>query len=181
MTRRAVTSLLAAVALVATAAAYARVTLRPVLTSGHDFELTRRPAAKQLPEGFVLPASDVNLNVASLVAADLDADGDLDIVAADSSSGFLNIVVWVNDGAGKLTRKSPRHTGNFGSEPLAPSVDQEETTLVLSIQPNAPAIAAAGVNAWLTLPSRPRDLPASPDVPSAALSTLRSRSPPSLS
>ena len=33
--------------------------------------------AKQLPAGFVLPSSDVDLKISSLVAADLDADGDL--------------------------------------------------------------------------------------------------------
>jgi hypothetical protein len=40
-----------------------------------------------------------------VVATDIDRDGDLDIVAA-TDRGFL---VWVNDGAGRLTSQPPRH------------------------------------------------------------------------
>ncbi len=143
--------------------------------------LSRHAAVAQLPDGLVLPASESNLRVSSLVAADFDADGDIDVVAADTSSGTVGIVVWVNDGQGRLTRQRPAQPHNFGSEPASPSVEQRQATVGASIQPDAPAIAAIGVNAWLTLPSQPFDLPAPPGAPSATLASLRSRSPPARS
>jgi hypothetical protein len=42
-----------------------------------------------------------------VVAADIDRDGDLDVVAA-TDCGFL---VWVNDGSGRLTSQPPKPTG----------------------------------------------------------------------
>ncbi len=45
-----------------------------------------------------------------VVAADIDRDGDLDVVAATDHS----LVVWVNDGSGHLTTQSPK---------IAPAVD----------------------------------------------------------
>ena len=181
MIRKAAASALAGVAIVATLAVCARDSSGAGMSSGGNFGLIQRPAARQLPEGLVLPASDAALNVASLVTVDLDADGDLDVIASDSSSGSLGIVVWENDGAGHLTRKRPARSKSLGSEPASPSVNQGQATVIASIQSNAPAIETIGINAWLTLPSRPRDLPASSDAPSAALATLRSRSPPRLS
>ena len=70
-------------------------------------DLARPSSAAQIPEGFVLPASDAGVRVSSFVTADLDADGDLDIVAAElSADGLVGIVVWVNDGTGRLTREA---------------------------------------------------------------------------
>jgi hypothetical protein len=139
------------------------------------------PLARQLPSGFTLPSADVNLSVSSLITADLDADGDLDIVAADRSNGRIGIVVWVNDGAGRLTRKAPAPKGNLASEPIAPSLDERQATVMASVQANGAAIAPIAVNTWLTLPARPYDLLRSADPESATPATLRSRSPPARS
>jgi len=139
------------------------------------------PVGGQLPRGFTLPSGDADLRVSSLVTTDLDADGDLDIVAADGSSGALDIVVWVNDGAGRLTRKAPAPAGHLASEPAAPAIDEHQATVMASVQPNGPAIAAISVNTWLAVPAQPYALvrPAVPESPTPA--TLRSRSPPVLS
>jgi FG-GAP-like repeat len=49
-----------------------------------------------------------------VAAADIDRDGDLDVVAA-TDRGFL---VWVNDGGGRLTSQTPRpKTGLDGRSP----------------------------------------------------------------
>jgi hypothetical protein len=40
-----------------------------------------------------------------IVAADIDRDGDIDVVAS-TEHGFM---VWMNDGAGHLNRQAPRH------------------------------------------------------------------------
>jgi hypothetical protein len=140
-----------------------------------------RPLAGQLPRGFTLPSADVNLPISSIITADLDADGDLDIVAADRSNGGIGIVVWVNDGAGRLTRKAPAPKGNLASEPASPSIDERQATVMASVQPDGAAIATIGVNTWLTLPARLYDLPRSADPESATPATLRSRSPPARS
>jgi hypothetical protein len=145
------------------------------------YDFTRRLAVRQLPTGFTLPSGDVNLKVSSLVTADLDADGDLDIVASERSSGSIGIVVWVNDGAGRLTRKAPAPTGNLAGEPALPSLDERQTTIAASVQPDGPAIAAIAANAWLTLPARRCDAVRSCSPTSVTPATLRSRSPPVLS
>src|SRR5215470_7025814 len=111
-----------------------------------SYQAVDLPVAGQLPQGFTLPSSDVNLPVSSLITADLDADGDLDIVAADRSNGGIGIVVWVNDGAGRLTRKAPAPKGNLASEPAAPSIDERQATVMASVQPDGAAIAVIGVN-----------------------------------
>ena len=139
------------------------------------------PVAGQLPQGFTLPSSDVNLSVSSLITADLDADGDLDIVAADRSNGGIGIVVWVNDGAGRLTRKTPSSKGNLASEPASPSLDEHQPTVMVSVQPDGPALAAISVDSWLTLPARLYDLARSSVPESVTPATLRSRSPPARS
>jgi len=139
------------------------------------------PVAGQLPQGFTLPSSDVNLPVSSLITADLDADGDLDIVAADRSNGGIGIVVWVNDGAGRLTRKTPASKGNLAGEPASPSLDEHQATVMVSVQPDGPALAAISVDSWLTLPAQPYDLARSSVPESVTPASLRSRSPPARS
>jgi hypothetical protein len=74
----------ATVALLATMAGHARLPQSAAINLVR-FRQTHS-VAKQLPAGFVLPSSDVDLKISSLVAADLDADGDLDIVTNDFNS-----------------------------------------------------------------------------------------------
>ena len=147
----------------------------------HVYRSAGSPLSGQLPQGFTLPSGDADLKVSSLITTDLDADGDLDIVAADRSSGALGIVAWVNDGAGRLTRKAPAPAGHLASEPAAPGIDEHQATVMASVRPNGPAIAAISANTWLALPAQPYALvrPAVPESPTPA--TLRSRSPPILS
>jgi len=135
--------------------------------------------AKQLPAGFVLPSSDVDLKISSFVAADLDADGDLDIVAADAANGSVGILVWVNDGAGRLTRKHPEQPKTLGSEPPGPSVDRQYTTVIASLQPDNPAVQTDSTS-WLTLPEKPFPRSREANAISSTVATRRSRSPPVL-
>jgi hypothetical protein len=138
-----------------------------------------RPAGKQLPAGFVLPSSDVDLRISSLVAADLDADGDLDIVAA-APNGSPGIVVWVNDGDGRLTRKRPESPKTLSAEPPAPSVDRQLSSAVALIQTGSPALHAGCVSAWITLDAERCGMPRSAVAISSVLPTLRPRAPPVL-
>ena len=139
-----------------------------------------RPAAKQLPAGFVLPSSDVDLRISSLVATDVDADGDLDIVAAAAPNGSPDIVVWVNDGDGRLTRKRPEQPKTLGAESPAPSVDQQSSTAVAVTQTGSPALHSDSVAAWLTLDTGRCRVPGPAAAVSAEVPTRRSRAPPVL-
>jgi hypothetical protein len=47
----------------------------------------------------------LNANVGSLVAEDIDGDGDLDLVAASPSG---QVMAWINDGQGRFTLKEAR-------------------------------------------------------------------------
>ena len=174
------TRLLGAVAFVAIAATVAgSVWLQSSIAHPsrlHIDRLAAAPVGGQLPQGFTLPSGDADLKVSSIVTTDLDADGDLDIVAADRSSGAIDIVVWVNDGAGRLTRKAPAPVGHLASEPADPTIDDHQATVMASVQPNGPAIAAISAKAWLAQPARPHNPPTSTAPDSATAATLRSRS-----
>jgi hypothetical protein len=140
--------------------------------------LSTRLAAGQLPAGFVLPPSDAQLLVASLIAADLDADGDLDIVATNNANGLIGIVVWVNDGTGRLTREAPRRDNNFGGESVPPSLAHHDGASTVSVPSHGPALHAARGNGWLTLSASRCLAPGSVAADSLIFDAQRSRSPP---
>ncbi|HUK32661.1 MAG TPA: hypothetical protein VLV86_02055 [Vicinamibacterales bacterium] len=169
----------AAVALLATVLGHVRLQEATAAVSLVRFRQTHS-VAKQLPAGLVLPSSDVDLKISTLVAADLDADGDLDIIAADPANGSVDILVWVNDGDGRLTRKRPAQPKTLGAEPGDPSVDQTRTTVIAAFQPDSPAVQTICANAWLVLPEQRCRLPLSPSAISATIAARRSRSPPAL-
>lgn len=107
-------------------------------------------AAPTLPLGAevrVVSASDVDAfqrSVATryhtefrkVVAADIDRDGDVDVVAATDR----DLVVWVNDGAGRLTSRPPAHgpVGDFRSSEVA--WRDRETPLNPPIPTSAPVV-----------------------------------------
>ena len=147
--------------------------------SAESFKSQR--VASALPQGFVLPSADGNVNVSSLVAADLDADGDLDIVASDGASGSVEILVWENDGAGRLTRRQPDQKRSLGSAPASPALEQHASDAPDSIPPDSPAMQTITASTGLTPPARSFDRPRAPGATSAALDVLRSRAPPARS
>src|SRR5215471_991338 len=59
-------------------------------------------AGSALPPGLSLPENpQAPGHVVRVVAADIDDDGDLDVIEND---GSLQLTVWENDGAGHLTK-----------------------------------------------------------------------------
>src|SRR5215813_12869498 len=70
--------------------------------------------------GFSQPAANQPEQIVSIVAADIDSDGDLDVVASDSA---LQLHVWVNDGAGHFTLRTPARSSGWQPTPPAPSFD----------------------------------------------------------
>ncbi len=88
-----------------------------------------RAFAASLPVALTPPTLDPDLRLVSMIAADIDADGDLDVVASD---GSLDLVVWTNDGTGRLTRKYP--------EPSSGGLDQRPTQTLDSHEATADSV-----------------------------------------
>ncbi len=72
-----------------------------------------------LPSVLSPPAVQPGSRLVSMVAEDIDADGDLDVVAND---GSLDLIVWTNDGSGRLSRQQGRDGPGLRSEPAAPGL-----------------------------------------------------------
>jgi hypothetical protein len=75
--------------------------------------------------------------VVSVVTADIDADGDLDVVASDSK---LDLFVWVNDGQGHLSRRPFRHSTTWQSEPADPTLHDPARVPTVSLQNEPPSV-----------------------------------------
>jgi hypothetical protein len=110
---------------------------RPATPPQRFFE--GRAFAAALPAALRPPTLDPGLRLVSMVAADIDADGDLDVVASD---GSLDLVVWTNDGTGRLTRKYPAHSSGGLDEPPAQTLDQQESSSVSALPPGGDACCA---------------------------------------
>src|SRR5262252_1106917 len=89
------------------------------------------PALADLPAGLTIPRTQARLDLVSVVAADIDADGDLDVVAAGAD---LELIVWTNDGSGHLERLEPRHDRGLRPEAPAPTVERESTPTLVLVQ-----------------------------------------------
>jgi len=81
----------------------------PAAAAGHD-----------LPAGITLSLQDAERPLVAVIAADIDADGDIDVVATD---GSLDLLVWVNDGTGHFTRKRPAPVHEGHADAPGPGAD----------------------------------------------------------
>jgi hypothetical protein len=133
--------------------------------------------ASSLPDVLVAPAVPAESQLVAMVAHDIDADGDLDVVAND---GSMHLVVWINDGTGHLARREARRTSDlrpdwsgpgFAADPIgSPTAIQSVLSFV------APDGSIASVLAGRSLPRS--DLSAA--LPPAFVSNGSPRAPPSL-
>lgn len=80
-------------------------------------------ADPDLPSGIRQSLRESGNALVSAVAADIDEDGDLDVVATD---GSLDLLVFVNDGTGRYTRKVPAPRREEHTEAPAPGVESHE-------------------------------------------------------
>ena len=99
-----------------------------------------------------LPASIATLELSAgrlltaVVAADIDADGDLDVVASDSA---LELHVWVNDGTGHFTRRDPTHSRSLDPLPADPAIDGRAVSIESFTQSNPPLVSVdRRLTAW---------------------------------
>jgi hypothetical protein len=103
------------------------------------------------PAGLIPPPGDGRPLIA-VVAVDVDADGDLDVVGND---GSLNLIVWSNDSTGRLTRQTPKRSTPSGWRPVGQTVDDQPLTPnVLAASGGSPLCVTAATPSFLPAPSR---------------------------
>jgi hypothetical protein len=115
---------------------------------------------------------DVEFN--QVVAADIDRDGDIDVLATTDHT----FTVWVNDGAGHLTRQVPAQPRQSGAGPSAPSLGDRQSNTFVSIQNDSHVADAVSGSPRPSPPAQPYRLELSAAAVSASPGALRSRSPP---
>jgi hypothetical protein len=153
-----------------------RTGVTPVRASVAAAESIWHPASIAWPPDLTTPSEIPTSDLVAAITADIDADGDLDIVATDQA---LNLLVWVNDGRGHLTRQRPRHSGGESTSPPGPAFEGRAASLALATF-NDPPSARLGqrpdLDTGLTGVSR---LPvAAPFAPLPAVPHRPSRAPP---
>jgi len=149
---------------------------RPVHAGGASNGSIWRPANVAWPAGLPSASEEPAGDIVSAVTADIDADGDLDLIATDQS---LNLLVWVNDGTGHLTRQRPRHSGGESTSPGAPTFERRAPSAAFSTLNDSP-LAGLGDRPDLDvrLPGTKRPTAADPFLPSSTTPHGPSRAPP---
>jgi hypothetical protein len=95
-----------------------------------------RPAPVGIPAGLTNAIDDLEGGLVAAITADIDADGDLDLVATDRA---LNLLVWVNDGTGHFTRERPRQAAGVRTSAPAPTLERRSRASLLSTVDDPPA------------------------------------------
>jgi hypothetical protein len=109
--------------------------------------------ASALPDVLVPPAVPAERLVA-MVANDIDADGDLDVIAND---GSLQLVVWINDGTGHLVRREARRTSGLRPDRGGPGFAADPIGSPAALHSLASFVAPRGsISSVLASRSRPR-------------------------
>ena len=80
--------------------------------------------AATLPSVLIAPAVAPGWQLVSMIADDIDADGDLDVVAND---GSLDLIVWINDGTGRLSRQEGRKPSSLPEKMTGPGLSDHPT------------------------------------------------------
>jgi hypothetical protein len=160
------------------------VALMPVTgrTESRHGQIVSRPTFEAhtlvaaLPAVLTSPAVQSSWHLISMVANDIDADGDLDVVAND---GSLELLVWINDGTGRLTRRQNRPASTLRPDASGPGFAGEPAGsdaaihgLLSFLQPQS-SIASA-----LAERSRPRSDGTTHPLQPAFVSSRTPRAPP---
>lgn len=134
-----------------------------------------RHLVSELPPALQASLSRQGVTLVVALAADIDADGDLDIVGSDDR---LGVVILVNDGEGHFSRRSAKR-GAWGAEPPDPAVHERGAAPIVSVQ-NDPPPVAPGLAIRFEVSARPTAVRAGARrAPAAAVPTTRTpRAPP---
>jgi len=131
---------------------------------------------RAIPDGLAKVATTDVGQIVSIVAADIDDDGDLDVVASDSS---LQLHVWVNDGAGHFTLQHPARSTGWQPMPPAPSVQDRQNATASFTQINPPTLGPDRQPVVRALSAAtPARISTSLDLPAGNRLTRTPRAPP---
>jgi hypothetical protein len=75
---------------------------------------------------YLAPTFEPGQRLVAMVASDIDDDGDLDLVGDD---GSLDLLVWINDGTGHLTRRYARQSGGWNEDTQTANSDASQTAV----------------------------------------------------
>jgi hypothetical protein len=116
-----------------------------------------------------------DVDVRRVVVADIDRDGDADVLAATD----LELVVWVNDGAGRLVSQPPARAPLVGLQPPGRTWDRHSAPGTDTIQNDLPTPRPSSrVTAPPDAMSAPTDVRDAARATSARASTRTPRAPP---
>jgi hypothetical protein len=169
--------------LLATLAVLLSVTWKPVqsLTTISTGGVLDRPARdatawlSTLPSFLTPPAVPAGWQVVSMVANDIDADGDLDVVAND---GSLDLIVWINDGTGRLSRQPGAAPSGLAQQLSGATISGQPIGASAAHLPSSAAHGDASL-ASVLLPETARPSRGSTDALMPLLVSVRSpRAPP---
>ena len=125
-----------------------------------------------LPSDLTPPPVPSEWQLVSMIADDIDADGDLDVVANDGSP---KLIVWINDGTGRLNRQDEHKSSGWPEKMSGPGLsDQPVGSQTAAYVPSSAVPTESSIASRWTNESRSR-WTGSPD-PSLA-SFVSSRSP----
>ena len=144
----------------------------------HDPFVGRVAAWNPLPAGLRVALADADTPLVAVIAADIDDDGDLDVVASDSA---LQLYVWVNDGAGHLRRKRPVRSRSLQPAPPEPTIEHATPSSPVPTQKDPRSLrAGTEIHPVPFAPMRRATTAASSAILPAASATHTPRAPPQI-
>ncbi len=121
------------------------------------------------------PPVESGLRVVAMVASDIDADGDLDLVAND---GSLDLIVWINDGTGHLTRRLARQASGWREDASAANNDKDHAAVSAITASSASIDPCQSPSLALTNDGEPGAAYVSPSLNSLFARSQSPRAPP---
>jgi hypothetical protein len=157
--------------------AWLRLEAAPVSTLTGWRHATLPTRTEPLPDDFDRSAERASAAIAA-VRFDVDDDGDLDIVGVD---GALALLVWENDGAGRLTLKDPLELTALTSDAPDITLDTPSAADDSSDQSDTPSDGLARrCEPFVSPYSRPLTIERSAPLRSRTRSSRTPRAPPVL-
>jgi hypothetical protein len=117
-------------------------------------------------------ALSLEASVVGLIAADIDHDGDLDLVAVAPTG---QVIAWLNDGRGRFTAQEASHSNGLSPETVVAGAPQDEPVALGVPVPLVEPRTGNGTPVAVAL-IRPSTVPLAFDL--GFLSFLRLRAPP---
>jgi len=142
--------------------------------SGHQPTVEASTLVASLPANLT-PPLEPGQRLVAMVASDIDADGDLDLVASD---GSLDLIVWINDGTGHLTRRYAHPSGGWSQDASTADSDSRQASVSAVTSGSISLGSDSAVLFALRDEREPGTTYASPDLDSFFARSQSPRAPP---